>query len=114
LQRLPSGSDYDAEGLPFSLRQLVRQGVPDPRCHLRRLLVAAGRFAGEEASFAASFFLILVTVPWLLLMPSPVDLPSGWPGEVIFFGGPAVSALINAAVISLVEHAVGRLIRSRA
>ncbi len=75
---------------------------------------AAGRFAGEEASFAASFFLILVTVPWSLLMPSPVDLPSGWPGEVIFFGGLAVSALINAAAISLVVHAVGGLIRSRA
>jgi hypothetical protein len=75
---------------------------------------AAGRFGGEEASFAASFFLILLTVPWSLLMPSPADLPSGWLGEVIFFGGLAVSALINAAVISLVVHAVRRLIRDRA
>jgi hypothetical protein len=47
-------------------------------------------------------------------MPSPVDLPSGWLGEVIFFSGLAVNALINAAVISLVVHAVGRLVRSRA
>jgi hypothetical protein len=78
------------------------------------LSFAAGRFAGEQANFAAGFVLILVSVPWSLLMPSPVDLPSGWPGEVIFFGGLAVSALINAAVISLVAHAVGRLIRSRA
>jgi hypothetical protein len=76
------------------------------------LSFATGRLAGDEASFAASFFLILVTVPWSLLMPSPVDLPSGWLGEVIFFGGLAVSALINAAMISFVVHAGGRLIRS--
>jgi hypothetical protein len=78
------------------------------------LSVAAGRFGGEEASFAASFFLILLTVPWSLIMPSPADLPSGWLGEVIFFGGLAISALLNAAVISLVVHAVRRLTRSRA
>ena len=47
-------------------------------------------------------------------MPSPADLPSGWFGEVIFFGGLAVSALLNAAAISLVVHAVRRLIRDRA
>jgi hypothetical protein len=76
--------------------------------------LAAGRFGGEEASFAAGFFLILLTVPWSLLMPSPVDLPSGWLGEVIFYGGLAVSALINMAMISLVVHAVRRRIRSRA
>ena len=76
--------------------------------------LAAGRFGGEEASFAASFLLILLTVPWSLLMPSPADLPSGWFGEVIFFGGLAVSALLNAAAISLVVHAVRRLIRDRA
>jgi hypothetical protein len=78
------------------------------------LSFAAARFAGEETSFAAGFFLILVTVPWSLLMPSPVDLPSGWFGEVILFGGLAVSALLNAAVISLVVHAVRHLTRSRA
>jgi hypothetical protein len=78
------------------------------------LSFAAGRFGGEETSFAASFFLILLTVPWSLLMPSPVDLPSGWLGEVIFYGGLAVSALINMAMISLVVHAVRRRIRSRA
>jgi hypothetical protein len=78
------------------------------------LSVAAGRFGGEETSFAASFFLILLTVPWSLIMPSPTDLPSGWLGEVIFYGGLAVSALINAAVISFVVHAVRRLTRSRA
>ena len=76
--------------------------------------LAAGRFGGEEASFAASFFLILLTVPWSLLMPSPADLPSGWLGEVIFFGGLAVSALLNTAVISLVVDAVRRLIREGA
>jgi hypothetical protein len=79
---------------------------------LALLFFAANGFAGEETSLATSFFLILVTVPWSLLMPSPVDLPSSWLGEVIFFGGLAVSALINATVINLVVHAVGRLIRS--
>jgi hypothetical protein len=78
------------------------------------LSFAAGRFGGEETSFAASFLLILLTVPWSLLMPSPADLPSGWLGEVIFYGGLAVSALINMAVISLMVHAVRRRIRSRA
>jgi hypothetical protein len=33
------------------------------------LTFAAGRFAGKDTSFAAGFFLILVTVPWSLLMP---------------------------------------------
>jgi hypothetical protein len=65
-------------------------------------------FAGEDTSFAAGFFLLLVTVPWSLLMPSPVDLPSGWLGEVILVGGLAVSALLNAAVISFVVPAVRR------
>jgi hypothetical protein len=78
------------------------------------LSVAAGRFRGEDASFAASLVLILLTVPWSLLMPSSADLPSGWLGEVIFFGGLAVSALLNAAVISLVVHAVRGRIRDRA
>jgi len=78
------------------------------------LSFAAGGVGGEETSFAASFLLILLTVPWSLLMPSPVDLPSGWLGEVIFYGGLAVSALINMAVISLVVHAVHRRIRGRA
>jgi hypothetical protein len=75
---------------------------------------AAGRFGGEGTSFGGSFLLILLNVPWSLLMPSPADLPSGWLGEVIFYGGLGVSALINMAVISLVVHAVRRRIRSRA
>jgi hypothetical protein len=78
------------------------------------LFFAANRFASEASTLAASFFLILITVPWSSLMPSPVDLPSSWIGEVIFFGGLAVSALINAAVISVAVHAADRLIRSRA
>ena len=78
------------------------------------LSLAAGRFGGEETGFAASFLLILITVPWSLLLPSPADLPSGWLGEVIFFGGLVISALLNAAVIRLVVHAVRRRIRSRA
>jgi hypothetical protein len=78
------------------------------------LSFAAGRFAGEDTSFAAGFLLILVTVPWSLLIPSPVDLPSGWLGEVILIGGLAVGALLNAAVISLVVHAVRHRTRSRA
>jgi hypothetical protein len=74
----------------------------------------ADRFGGVNTSLGATFLLILVTVPWSLLMPSPADLPSGWLGSVILFGAVAISALINAALISLVVHAVGRLIRSRA
>jgi hypothetical protein len=78
------------------------------------LSFAADRFGGEETSFAASFLLILLTIPWSLLLSSPADLPSGWLGEVIFFGALAVSALINMAMISLVVQAVRRRIRSRA
>jgi hypothetical protein len=74
----------------------------------------AGSFGGANTSLGATFLLILVTVPWSLLMPSPANLPAGWLGNVILFGAVAISALINAALISLVVHAVRRLIRSRA
>jgi hypothetical protein len=89
------------------------------RAHL--LLVATfavpfpgGQIRGRGHQFRCRFFLILVPVRWSLLMPSPVDLPSGWLGEVILFGGLAVSALINAGVTSLVVYAVRQLTRSRA
>jgi hypothetical protein len=55
-----------------------------------------------------------VGAPWSLLMPSPATLPAGWLGNVILFGAVTISALLNAALISLVVHAVRRLIRSRA
>jgi hypothetical protein len=74
----------------------------------------ADRFGGANTSLGATFLLILVTVPWSLLMPSPASLPPGWLGNVILFGAVAISALINAALISLAVHAVHRLIRSRA
>jgi hypothetical protein len=73
----------------------------------------ADRFGGANTSLGATFLLILVTVPWSLLMPSPANLPAGWLGNVILFGAVTISALINAALISLVVHAVRRLIRSR-
>ncbi|HET9779598.1 MAG TPA: hypothetical protein VFP81_09975 [Propionibacteriaceae bacterium] len=82
--------------------------MPSSPCCPSRLACSEAK----DTSFAASFFLIFVTVPWSLLMPA--DLPSGWLGEVTFYGGLAVSTLINAAVISFVVHAVRRLIRSRA
>ena len=73
----------------------------------------AGRFGGVNTSLGATFLLILVTAPWSLLMPSPDNLPAGWLGNVILFSAVAISALINAALISLVVHAVRRLIQSR-
>ena len=74
----------------------------------------AGRSGGANTRLGATFLLILVTVPWSLLMPSPANLPPGWLGNVILFGAVAISALINAALISLAVHALRRLIRSRA
>jgi hypothetical protein len=74
----------------------------------------AGRFGSEETSLGATFLLIFATVPWSLIMPSPASLPAGWLGNVILFGGLAIAALINAALVSLVVHGVRRLIRSRA
>ena len=74
----------------------------------------ANGFGGANTSLGATFLLILVTVSWSLLMPSPANLPPGWLGNVILFAAVAISALINAAVISLAVHAVRRLIRSRA
>jgi hypothetical protein len=75
---------------------------------------AADRFGGANTSLGATFLLILVTVPWSLLMPSLAYLPAGWLGNVILFGAVSISALINAALISLVVHAVRHLLRSRA
>jgi hypothetical protein len=74
----------------------------------------AGRFGDADASLATIFFLIFVTVPWSLLLPSPANLSSGWLGNVILFGAVAVSALMNAALISLVVHGVRRLLHGRA
>jgi hypothetical protein len=49
------------------------------------------------------------------LLASPVSgLVSGRLSTVIFFCALAISALINAAVISLLVHAVRHLLRSRA
>ena len=74
----------------------------------------ADRFGGANTSLGATFLLILVTVPWSLLMPSPANLPAGWLGNVILFGAVTISALINAALISLVVPAARHLLRSRA
>jgi hypothetical protein len=74
----------------------------------------ADRFGGANTSLGATFLLVLVTVPWSLLMPSPANLPAGWLGSVILFGAVAISALINAALISLIVHAARRLVASRA
>jgi hypothetical protein len=67
---------------------------------------------GEDANLAG-VWLILVTLPGSLLASPVAGLASGRLSTVIFFGTLVVSALINAAVISLVVHAVRRLIRSR-
>jgi hypothetical protein len=68
---------------------------------------------GEDANLAG-VWLILVTLPGSLLASPVAGLASGRLSTVIFFCVLAISALINAAVISLVVHAVRRLIRSRA
>jgi hypothetical protein len=78
------------------------------------LVFLAGRFGNADASLATIFFLIFVTVPWSLLLPSPANLTSGWLGNVILFSALATSALMNAALISLVVHGVRRLIHGRA
>ena len=91
----------------FAMAYLVLVAV------LAVLPFVAGRFGGVNTSLGATFLLILVTAPWSLLMPSPDNLPAGWLGNVILFSAVAISALINAALISLVVHAVRRLIQSR-
>jgi hypothetical protein len=68
---------------------------------------------GEEANLAG-VWLILVTLPGSLLASPVAALASRRLSTVIFFSALAVSALINATVISLVVHAARRLIRSRA
>ena len=68
---------------------------------------------GEDANLAG-VWLILVALPGSLLASPVADLASGRLSTVIFFGALVVSALINAAVISLVVQAVRRRGRSRA
>jgi hypothetical protein len=68
---------------------------------------------GEEANLAG-VWLILVTLPGSLLASPVAGLVSGRLSTVIFFCAPAISALINAAVIGLLVHAASRLLRSRA
>lgn len=68
---------------------------------------------GEDVNLAG-VWLILITLPVSLLASPVAGLASGRLSTVILFGVLVVSTLINAAVISLVVHAVRRLIRSRA
>ena len=68
---------------------------------------------GEDANLAG-VWLILVTLPGSLLASPVAGLASGRLSTVIFFGALVVSALINAAVISLVVQAVRRRGRRRA
>jgi hypothetical protein len=68
---------------------------------------------GDDANLAG-VWLILVTLPGSLLASRVSGLISGRLSTVIFFCALAISALINAAVISLLVHAVRHLLRSRA
>jgi hypothetical protein len=67
----------------------------------------------EDANLAG-VWLILVTLPGSLLASPVAGLVSGQLSTLIFFCALAISALINAAVISLLVHAVSRLLRSPA
>src|SRR5215211_4124967 len=107
-----SGSDCD-QRLGFSVRQLVRQGVPVAGCCRGGVGFRDSRSRGEDANLAG-VWLILVTLPGSLLASPVSGLVSGRLSTVIFFCALAISALINAAVISLLVHAVSRLLRSRA
>ena len=71
------------------------------------LVFAVLEIGGEDTNLAG-VWLILVTLPGSLLASPLAALASGWLSTVIFFGTLAVSALINAAVISLVVYAVRR------
>jgi hypothetical protein len=68
---------------------------------------------GEEANLAG-VWLILVTLPGSLLASPIAGLASGRLSTVIFFCALALSALINAAMISLIVDAVRRRRLSRA
>ncbi|MCE3277653.1 MAG: hypothetical protein K0R13_3508 [Propionibacteriaceae bacterium] len=68
---------------------------------------------GEDANLAG-VWLILVTLPGSLLASPVSGLVTGQLSTVTFFCALAISALINAAMISLLVHAVSRLFRSRA
>ncbi len=69
---------------------------------------------GAEDTNLAGVWLILVTLPGSLLASPVAALASDRLSNVIFFCALAVSALINAAVISLALHAVRRRRLSRA
>jgi Flp pilus assembly protein protease CpaA len=71
------------------------------------LVFAALEIGGEDTNLAG-VWLVLVTLPGSLLASPVAGLASGGLSTVIFFGMLAVSALINAALISLVVHAVRR------
>jgi hypothetical protein len=68
---------------------------------------------GENANLAG-VWMILVTLPGSLLTSPVAGLVSDQLSTLIFFCALAISALINAAVISLLVHAVSRLLRSPA
>jgi hypothetical protein len=76
------------------------------------LVFAVLEVGGENANLAG-VWLVLVTLPGSLLASPLAALATGWLSTVIFFGMLVVSALINAAVISLVVQAVRRGRRSR-
>ena len=71
------------------------------------VLVFVVLVGGEDANLAG-VWLILVTLPGSLLAAPVAALASGRLSNVISFCALAVSVLINAAVISLVVHAVRR------
>jgi hypothetical protein len=71
------------------------------------LVFAVLEIGGEDTNLAG-VWLILVTLPGSLLASPVAGLASGWLSTVIFFGMLVVSALINAAVISLIVYAVRR------
>lgn len=76
------------------------------------LVFAALEIGGEDTNLAG-VWLVLVTLPGSLLASPVAGLASGWLSTVIFFGMLAISALINAALISLVVYAVRRRRPSR-
>jgi len=111
-QRSASGSDCDE-------RLGVLFGNWLARAYLLLVAVVAVlvfvilEVGGEDANLAG-VWLILVPLPGSLLASPVAGLVSGRLSTVIFFCALAISALINAAVISFLVHAVSRLLRSRA
>jgi hypothetical protein len=107
-QRAASRPDFDEERLALYLWQLVRQVVPlaGRRRGCPGFRGARGR--GEDVNLAG-VWLVLVTLPGSLLASPVAGLASGRLSTVIFFGALVVSALINAAVISIAYSPSGRL-----